>query len=60
MNGSGEVQVKEETTTVRKGDAVPVLIGEVHAFRNNGTQDLELMIIGIAAQKWVLDTQEVK
>jgi len=60
MSGSGEVQVKEETSTVRKGDAVPVLIDEVHAFRNNGTQDLELMIIGIAVQKWVLDTREVK
>ena len=60
MDGSGEVQVNEETAAVRKGDAVPVLLEEVHAFRNHGAQDLELMIIGIAAQKWVLDTEEVK
>lgn len=60
MNGSGEAQVNEETAAIRNGDAVPVLLGEAHAFRNNGSQDLEIMIIGIAAQKWVLDTEEVK
>jgi len=60
MNGTGEVQVNEETTAIKKGDAVPVLLNKVHSFRNNGSQDLELMIIGIATQKWVLDTEEVK
>jgi mannose-6-phosphate isomerase-like protein (cupin superfamily) len=60
MDGMGQAQVNEETTAIAKGDVVPVLIGEVHAFRNNGPQDLELMIIGIAVQKWVLDTEEVK
>ncbi|MGH9448643.1 MAG: cupin domain-containing protein, partial [Terriglobia bacterium] len=60
MNGNGEVQVNGETASIIKGDAVPVLLDQVHAFRNNGSQDLELMIIGIATQKWVLDTEEVK
>ena len=60
MNGNGEAQVNEETATIRNGDAVPVLLDEVHSFRNNGSHDLELMIIGIATQKWVLDTEEVK
>ncbi|MGH9404036.1 MAG: cupin domain-containing protein [Terriglobia bacterium] len=60
MNGSGEAQVNEETAAIRSGDAVPVRLGEAHAFRNNGSRDLEIMIIGIAAQKWVLDTEEVK
>ncbi|HEX5482270.1 MAG TPA: cupin domain-containing protein [Terriglobia bacterium] len=59
MNGSGEVEVNRETAPVRKGDAVPVLLSEVHAFRNSGSQDLEIMIIGIATQKWVLDTEQV-
>jgi mannose-6-phosphate isomerase-like protein (cupin superfamily) len=59
MNGRGEVQVNEETAPIKTGDVVPVLLDEVHAFRNNGSQDLELMIIGIAAQKWVLDTEQV-
>lgn len=60
MEGAGEAQVEKETAAIGKGDAVPVLINEVHAFRNTGLQDLELMIIGIATQKWVLDTEEVK
>ncbi len=60
MNGNGEAQVNAEAAAIEKGDAVPVLLDEVHAFRNSGSRDLELMIIGIAAQKWVLDTEEVK
>lgn len=59
MEGGGEAQVEKETTAISKGDAVPVLIEEVHSFRNTGSQDLELMIIGIATQKWVLDTEQV-
>jgi mannose-6-phosphate isomerase-like protein (cupin superfamily) len=60
MDGDGEVQVNGETAAIHAGDGVPVALGEVHAFRNNGSAPLELMIIGIAAQKWVLDTEEVR
>lgn len=60
MSGAGEVQVNRETAAIHDGDAVPVLLSQVHSFRNNGSEDLELMIIGIATQKWVLDTEEVK
>jgi len=60
LNGEGEVQVDQETASIRKGDAVPVLLNQVHSFRNNASQDLELMIVGIATQKGVLDTVEVK
>ena len=60
MNGSGELQVNEQTAPVRKGDAIPVRLNEVHAFSNNSSQDLELMIVGIAIQKWVLDTEVMK
>jgi mannose-6-phosphate isomerase-like protein (cupin superfamily) len=59
MGGQGEAQVDDETAAIHDGDAVPVSLGQVHSFRNNGSQALELMIIGIAAQKWVLDTEEV-
>jgi mannose-6-phosphate isomerase-like protein (cupin superfamily) len=52
--------VDGETAAIGNGDAVPVLLDEVHAFRNNGSQDLELMVIGIAIQKWILDTEEVE
>jgi mannose-6-phosphate isomerase-like protein (cupin superfamily) len=59
MNGRGEVQVNGETAAVAKGDAVPILLNQTHAFRNNGSEDLEFMIIGIAVEKWVLDTELV-
>lgn len=60
MDGNGQVQINGKTAPVTKGDVVPVLLRDIHSFRNNGSEDLELMIIGIAAQKWVLDTEEVK
>jgi mannose-6-phosphate isomerase-like protein (cupin superfamily) len=59
MGGQGEAHVNEETAAIHAGDAIPVLLNEVHAFRNSASQPLELLILGIAAQKWVLDTEEV-
>src|SRR5579883_1488843 len=59
LDGEGEAQVNGQLAAIRKGDAVPIRLAEVHSFRAEGSQDLELMIIGIAAQKWVLDTEEV-
>lgn len=58
LNGDGEVQVNGETSAIHKGDAVPVSLNEVHSFKNNGTADLEFMIVGVASQKNVLDTLE--
>ena len=59
INGDGEVSVAGETAAIHKGDAVPLQLNDAHAFKNTGTQDLEFMILGIAAQKGVLDVQEV-
>jgi mannose-6-phosphate isomerase-like protein (cupin superfamily) len=56
LNGQGQAHVNGETAEIRKGDAVPVLLDETHAFKNTSSQDLELMIIGIASQKDVLET----
>ena len=56
LNGDGQTQVNEDTAQIHKGDAVPVLLNEVHSFKNNSSQDLEFMIIGIASQKGVLET----
>ena len=60
LNGDSEVQVENETAPIHKGDAVPVLPNQVHSIRNDATQDLELMIVGIANHKGMLDTVEVK
>jgi mannose-6-phosphate isomerase-like protein (cupin superfamily) len=57
LNGDGEAHVGTETAPIHKGDAIPVLFNEPHSFMNNGSQDLEFMIIGITSQKGVLDTQ---
>ena len=59
IDGEGEASVGAETTSVRKGDAVPLQLNDPHAFRNTGQGDLEFMILGIAAQKGVLDVQEM-
>ncbi|HYM09498.1 MAG TPA: cupin domain-containing protein, partial [Bryobacterales bacterium] len=57
MDGEGTAEVNRETAPIRKGDAVPVLLNEDHSFRNSGSQDLEFMIVGVARQKGVLDTE---
>lgn len=57
LNGDGEAHVGSETAPIHKGDAIPVLFNDPHSFVNNGSQDLEFMIIGITSQKGVVDTQ---
>lgn len=57
ISGTGEAQVGQETAPIGKGDAVPVRFGEAHAFSNTGADDLEFMIIGIALEKGILDTE---
>jgi mannose-6-phosphate isomerase-like protein (cupin superfamily) len=60
MNGDGLAKINSESAPIHKGDAVPVLLNDVHSFENNGSADLEFLIIGIARTKWALDTAEVK
>lgn len=60
MNGEGIAHMNGESAPVRKGDAIPILFNDVHSFENNGSADLELMIAGIARQKFALDTVAVK
>jgi mannose-6-phosphate isomerase-like protein (cupin superfamily) len=57
LNGDGQVQVNAETAPIHKGDGVPIRFNEAHPFINNGSADLELMVVGISAQKNVLDTE---
>ena len=57
LNGDGEVRVDDETAEIHKGDAVPIRINEAHAFIAKGISGLELMVVGIATQKDVLDTE---
>jgi mannose-6-phosphate isomerase-like protein (cupin superfamily) len=57
LNGSGKVRVGNETEPIHKGDAVPVHFNEAHSFMSDAGGELELMIVGVSAQKNVLDTQ---
>jgi quercetin dioxygenase-like cupin family protein len=52
----GQAQVNGETAEIHEGDVVPVLLNEAHSFKNNSSQYLEFMVIGIASQKGVLET----
>ncbi len=60
IQGSGKARVNDETTPIAKGDAVPVLLNDVHSFENTGAGDLEFLIVGIAREKGKLDTVDVK
>jgi mannose-6-phosphate isomerase-like protein (cupin superfamily) len=57
LNGNGQVQVNGESAAIHKGDGIPIRFNEAHSVVNNGSADLELMIVGISAQKNVLDTE---
>ena len=57
LNGDGQVQVNGETAAIHKGDGFPIRFNEAPSVVNNGSADLELMIVGISAQKNVLDTE---
>jgi mannose-6-phosphate isomerase-like protein (cupin superfamily) len=60
MDGEGVVRVNEESAPIRKGDAVPVLINDVHSIENTGGADLELMVVGVAMEKGKIDVADVK
>jgi mannose-6-phosphate isomerase-like protein (cupin superfamily) len=60
IQGEGTANVGRESAAIRKGDAVPVFLNEVHGLENQTSQDIELMIVGVARTKWSLDTVETK
>jgi mannose-6-phosphate isomerase-like protein (cupin superfamily) len=60
ITGEGTARVNEESAPIHKGDAVPILLSDVHSFENTGSADLELMIVGIAREKGKLDSEDVK
>lgn len=60
IRGDGVAWINAESAPIHKGDAVPVFFGDVHSFENTGSGDLEFLIVGIARQKWALDSEDVK
>ena len=57
MDGTATFQLNDEKGTIKAGDAIPVKFNEAHAIINNGTAPIELLVMGISAQKNVLDTR---
>jgi len=55
ISGRGSAQINDETAPMSAGDAVPVRFNDAHAFINDGTGDLEFLIIGVARQKGNLE-----
>jgi mannose-6-phosphate isomerase-like protein (cupin superfamily) len=60
MEGEGVVRVNDESAPIRKGDAVPVLIEDVHSIENTSGGDLELMVVGVAMEKGKIDVANVQ
>jgi mannose-6-phosphate isomerase-like protein (cupin superfamily) len=48
MNGEGRVSVMSDSAPIRAGDAIPIQLGDVHAFENTSTQPLEFLIVGVS------------
>jgi len=59
ISGKGRVVLNGETAVIAAGDAVPVRLSEAHAFENSASDDLELMVIGIALEKGKFDSTDV-
>jgi mannose-6-phosphate isomerase-like protein (cupin superfamily) len=54
ISGEGSVTVDGETAAISKGDAIPIRANEQHSLSAGG-QELELLIVGTAADKSALD-----
>ena len=55
MAGSGKIRVNSETAELKKDHAIVVLLGETQTITNDGAEDMELLVIGVAKEKGKLD-----
>lgn len=53
--GSGKVTVGDETAAIRKDQGVTVTLGDTGSWTNDGSEPLELLVIGVSREKWLLD-----
>ena len=58
LSGAGNVHVNGEVASIGKDAGLAVLLNDVHSFENTGDADLELLIVGVAVEKWEMDTIE--
>jgi mannose-6-phosphate isomerase-like protein (cupin superfamily) len=60
MKGMGEISVNDEKEPIGPGDAIPISARDAHEIENSGSEPLDLLIIGVAFHKGVLDTTDVE
>lgn len=60
IRGSGQLQVEDEQAAFAKDDALFIEYNQVHSIENTGSEDMELLIIGVALEKDVLDVEVVE
>jgi mannose-6-phosphate isomerase-like protein (cupin superfamily) len=60
ISGEGTTQVNDESAPLKKGDAVPVRVKDVHSFANTGSADMEFVVYGVALEKGKLDIADAK
>ncbi len=58
LDGAGLARVNGETAPFGKDDGLAVLLNDVHSFENPGPGEMEMIIVGVAVEKWQLDTIE--
>ena len=60
IRGSGQLQVDDEQAPFAKDDALFIEYNQAHSIENTGSEDMELLIIGVALEKDVLDVEVVE
>ena len=60
LAGEGVVTIGDEAAPIGKDEALVVAPNDVHSIANAGSGDLEIVVIGAATEKWMLDTIEVE
>jgi mannose-6-phosphate isomerase-like protein (cupin superfamily) len=60
LAGEGVVTIGDESAPIGKDEALVVAPNDVHSIANAGSDDLEIVVIGAATEKWMLDTIEVE
>ena len=51
MSGTGLVQVNVQQARIQEGNVVPIRLDETRSFTNSSSQNLELLVIGVAQDK---------
>jgi mannose-6-phosphate isomerase-like protein (cupin superfamily) len=48
LAGAGTVTVNDERAPIKKGDAIPVDMGQIKSFAQTGSEPLEMYVVGVA------------